>query len=228
LAKAIELEAEHGYNVIQFNKFEFWPTEKDYWNPAKDVRKRMRYYTWDANYQFRAFKVSPGVTIHEGSGHYPIFPYSAPYKVAPTKFVLRHYGIRSYEQGMKKIFRDRLPRYDPEETRRGWHIHYDFVAKDPRRMVAESSALTRYVEGDSWNLHKTFDSTGGVSSNLGYYLTRLVRPSFYPRDLSSLAIDVARRRYIDRWGGREDKMSRLVRRVIFGDWVRRFLFDAKE
>jgi len=43
LNEAVQLEAQKNYNLIQFNNFEFWPTEKDYDSPEKDVRKRLRY-----------------------------------------------------------------------------------------------------------------------------------------------------------------------------------------
>jgi glycosyltransferase involved in cell wall biosynthesis len=228
LAEAVELEAERGYNVIQFDRFEFWPTEKDYRSSVKDVRKRLRYYTWDGDYQFRCWKVVEGITVQEGSGHYPVFPSNIPYRVSPSKFVLRHYGIRSYEHGIKKIFHDRLPRYDAQEKRRGWHIHYDFVARIPNRIIAQSSKLTRYIDGADWNSTRTFDSTGGVSGNLGYYLATVIRPGLSLRAFLSLAIDVIRRRFIDKWGSRQDMLSNLIRRIIFGNWVRRVLFELEK
>ena len=142
--------------------------------------------------------------------------------------MLRHYGIRSYEQGLKKIFRDRLPRYDAQEKRRGWHIHYDFIARDPHRLVVNSSELTEYYRGTPWNLQQTFDSTQGVSGNLGYFLANLVRPNASLRDFLAVAIDLSRRRYIAKWGNRQSKLSRFVRKIIFSSWVRLLIFDWRD
>ena len=81
LKKAVEHEAQRGYNIIQFNRFEFWPTEKDHLN-EEDVRSRVKYYTWDRAYQFRCWRVVPGVTVRRGralsdfSSEYSIYPFA--------------------------------------------------------------------------------------------------------------------------------------------------------
>src|SRR5208283_5249448 len=57
LSEAIEIEALKGHNLIQFDNFEFWPTEKDRTSRVRDVRKRIRYYSWHDDDQFRCWKV---------------------------------------------------------------------------------------------------------------------------------------------------------------------------
>jgi hypothetical protein len=70
--------------------------------------------------------------------------------------VLRHYRIRSYEQGLKKVFEERLPRYSPSELERGWHRHYSNFTKAKESFVIDSSKLTKYDEDGKWNLDANF------------------------------------------------------------------------
>jgi len=162
LKSAIEREASEGYNVIQFNHFEFWPTEKDWDSLERDVRKRIKYYTFNDNFQFRCWRVFPGISVAEGGSHYPNFPRGQPVCLSPTKFVLQHYPIRSYEQGLRKVFRDRLPRYAPEEKRKGWGIHYDHFKEEREFFIIDSNKLTRYNDDGNWNLTRTFDGSFGA------------------------------------------------------------------
>jgi len=173
LKESIELEDHKGYNLIQFNNFEFWPTEKDQDSAEKDIRKRFKYYTWNDDYRFRAWKVYPGTVIHTTAGHYPKFPVDIDYKVSPNKFILRHYKFRSYEHGLKKVFDERLQRYSQKEFKKGWHIHYAKFGKDKKYFVIDSSKLSEYKENGDWNLARTFDGYFGAcdtSSTVSIFL----------------------------------------------------------
>ena len=46
-------------------------------------------------------------------------------RVFPIPFLLRHYPIRGQTHGTRKVFEDRLPRFDRAERDRGWHVQYD-------------------------------------------------------------------------------------------------------
>ncbi len=162
LKNAIELEDTKGYNLIQFNNFEFWPTEKDQGKSEPDVRRRLKHYTWNDDLQFRCWKINPGIQVTRTAGHYPIFPKNVKPKTSDTKYVLRHYRIRSYPHGLRKIFVDRLPRYPSEEKKLGRHIHYDNFKRDPTYFIIHSDNLNEYMDDDKWNLKKTFDWTWGV------------------------------------------------------------------
>ncbi len=63
----------------------------------------------------------------------------------PFKFLLRHYSIRTQEQGERKIFDGlkRLNRYDSEV--RGWHVQYDELSKR-RSFVWDPETLLRFDE----------------------------------------------------------------------------------
>jgi glycosyltransferase involved in cell wall biosynthesis len=162
LKEAIEMEARNGFNLIQFNDFEFFPTEKDLENVEPDVRKRLKHYTWNDDLQFRCWKVCPGVKVTGTAGHYPVFPKNVKHKVVKTKYVLRHYRIRSYEHGLRKVFTDRLPRYLPEEKNVGRHIHYDNFKRDRSCFIIHSDNLMEYKDDHRWVTKKTFDWTWGV------------------------------------------------------------------
>jgi len=163
LSDAIEIEAEKGYNLIQFNNFEFWPTERDHDNLEEtDVRKRLKYYTWNDDVQYRCWKAYPDMKVDQGGSHFPSFPAGISANISPNKFVLRHYKIRSYEHGLRKVFAERLSRYTSEERNLGWHVHYDNFEKDRRYFVIDSTKLTKYNDDGNWKLIKTFDGTFGA------------------------------------------------------------------
>jgi predicted RNase H-like nuclease (RuvC/YqgF family) len=91
------------------------------------------------------------------TGHFPVFPLAQEVKISPNKFILRHYRIRSYEQGLKKVFEDRLPRYAPSESKRGWHRHYSNFTREKQSFVIDSKKLTKYNEDGKWNMERTLD-----------------------------------------------------------------------
>ena len=164
LEKAIESDDQKGYNLIQFNNFEFWPTEQDYASHESDARKRIRYYTWNDDMQFRCWKIIPNIRVTGTTGHYPQFPEGHKVRIPHTKYILRHYRIRSYEQGVRKIFIDRLPRYPEEDRKKGLHVQYDKFERDPKFFIINSKNLTLYQENTKWNLKKTFDWTWGLQA----------------------------------------------------------------
>ena len=102
------------------------------------------------------------MSVFETYGHDTNCPDGIRTKVSPNKFVLRHYKIRSYEHGLRKIFSKRLPRFLPEDRTKGWNVQYDNIGTDRNYFVIDSTKLTRYDEDGNWNLTKTFDSSFGA------------------------------------------------------------------
>ncbi len=164
LGDAIESEDRKGYNMIRFNNFEFWPTEKDENSHESDVRKRLKYYTFNDDTQFRVWKIYPGITITGTAGHYPVFPGNVRIRIPGTKYILRHYRIRSYQHGLKKVFSERLPRYPPEEREKGRHVHYDAFTREKKFFIIYSGNLNRYNDDGKWVAKKTFDWTWGLKA----------------------------------------------------------------
>lgn len=162
LKGAIESDDHNGHNLIRFNNFEFWPTERDRNSSESDVRKRIRYYTWNDDLQFRCWKVYPDTEVVPGGGHYPKFQNNVKIALCPTKYALRHYRVRSYQHGLRKIFDERLPRYSKMERSKGWHLHYDKFGRDESFFIIDSRNLNKYEDDGKWSVKKTFDWTWGL------------------------------------------------------------------
>jgi len=160
LQESIEREHNNGYNLIQFDNFEFWPTDEDD-SSETDIRKRSKYYSWDDCYQFRAFRNYEDVDVWTTGGHLPIFPKGIKVSLCPTRYVLRHYEIRGYEHGLRKV-RERLTRYS-EEDKQKWNVHGKYSNFDQARStyVIPSERLNRYDDDGRWNRDRKFDGHRG-------------------------------------------------------------------
>lgn len=157
LLEAITTEDGHGFNIIQFDNFDFCLTKKDYQSREPDIRKRLRFYEWTDDYRYKAWRFYQGATYRDSGGHYPVFPGWVKPKVSPRKLVVRHYPFRSPEQAMRKVFKERLPRYAQEERAIGWHLHYDGFKEDPGFFIRDSRLLSEYKEDCEWDTTKRVD-----------------------------------------------------------------------
>jgi hypothetical protein len=144
LARAIAEEDSRGYNVIQFNDFEFHLTDQDYNSNEPDIRKRLKFYTWWGDFLYTAWKYYPGTSYRESAGHFPIFPKGIETKISPRKFVMRHYRFRTPEQAVRIVFKEGLPRYSKKELAKGWHHNYDNCEEDPCSFIQDSTKLSYY------------------------------------------------------------------------------------
>jgi len=148
-------EEKKGYEVVQFDTFEFWPTRLD--NPTEnDVRRRMKYYTWTSAWNFRAYRWSEMSRFHE---HYPTPAPGRILKISPNIFVLRHYRFRSFDHGMRKTFQERLPRFASKSEK--W-VHYDNCLPNEDFFVRDPNELNRYVEDGRWIRSRKFDPMFGT------------------------------------------------------------------
>jgi len=160
LCESIEREHDAGYNLIQFDDFEFWPTDED--DPSvRDVRKRIRHYSWNDCYQFIAWRNYDGVDIWTSGGHLPIFPKGTKVSLGPTRYVLRHYEIRGYEHGLRKV-RERLARYSEDDMRR-WNLEKEYLRFGQERStyIIPAEKLNRYEETGQWKVYRKFDGHRG-------------------------------------------------------------------
>jgi glycosyltransferase involved in cell wall biosynthesis len=160
LYEAIAREDQLGFNVIQFDNFDFCLTERDYESREPDIRKRLRFYTWCDDYRYKAWKYCRGATLRDGGGHYPVFPGGVKARVSPRKLVMRHYRFRSLEQAFRKVFAERLPRYAPEELAIRWHVGYYRLERDARFFVHDSRLLSEYSETGGWDVTRRLDYPG--------------------------------------------------------------------
>ena len=161
LAQGLKAEAAKGYGLIQFDCFEFWPTREDDMS-KRDVRRRMRHYTWTDSFHYRAYRWVPGISAAETGGHYPIVPPGITLVVSPRKFMIRHYKIRSYQHGLRKVFKERLPRFGREKEPQGWNLQYDKFLPTEQFFVGDTGKFTLYSEDGKWLKVRKFDTTFGA------------------------------------------------------------------
>jgi hypothetical protein len=124
LAEAIERVDRAGYNAIDFQLFNFWPTHERF-AAGEDLRQAFSHYqpgSWFDRLQIKCWKKQPQrVDLASSGGHEVVF---AGRQVFPIKFLLRHYPLRSQAHAERKIFEERQPRFAKEEEARGWHVQY--------------------------------------------------------------------------------------------------------
>lgn len=77
--------------------------------------------------QLNCWRQPPGTRVELAwSGRHTVrFP---GLRVFPYNFLMHHYPIRSVDQGRRKIFSERLPRFRVDERLQGWHSHYDHLS----------------------------------------------------------------------------------------------------
>ena len=69
----------------------------------------------------------------------PVFPSDMPVRLSPTRFVMRHYSIRGWEQGRRKVFEERLGRYSEFDKALFKMKKYDNYRDDPSTFVIDPS-----------------------------------------------------------------------------------------
>ena len=116
-----------GFNAVDHTVLDFWPID-DTFRAGTDPERHFRHFAFGAYpghfVQVKAWKNVGPVDLASSGGHDVAFPGR---RVYPYKFLLKHYPIRSDEHGHRKVFKDRRPRWDPEERTGGWHVQYDHV-----------------------------------------------------------------------------------------------------
>jgi hypothetical protein len=116
------------------------------------VRKKLRFYTYSDDFRYKAWKHHPKATDRETGGHYPIFPPGMRLNLSQRKFIMRHYRFRSPQQAMRRIFKDRLPRYSAEErASKLWHVQYDGFKADPQSFVMNSKQFSYKNDENKWD-----------------------------------------------------------------------------
>jgi SAM-dependent methyltransferase len=143
LRDAIYFVDQSGFNCIDHTVLNFHPV-----NPMPDegdLEHRFRFFEFGQHpahfLELKAWKnlgVRPARA--ESGGHDTVFPGR---RVYPYKFLLQHYPIRSQSHGERKVFFERIARFDPEERALGWHSHYDDIDQ-PHRFVREPAELVEY------------------------------------------------------------------------------------
>jgi hypothetical protein len=112
------------------------------------VEERLRWFEFGRRpghfVQIKAWRQVPGErhALAPSGGHAIDRPAR---RVFPLKFLVKHYPLRSEEQALRKIHRDRLPRVAGEREALGWHTQYDRYA-DGTLPQWRRSALTPWSD----------------------------------------------------------------------------------
>jgi len=139
LADALQIVSCYGFNAVEYRVVTFKPIDNGYHG---DPEKYFRHYTLDAldsglPHVKTWFQGSERVDLHTHGGHQVLF---AGRSVFPVPFVLKHYPIRSQEQGERKLWRDRLPRYSQAEKAMRWHEQYNGL-KQGQSLISDPKDL---------------------------------------------------------------------------------------
>ena len=117
-----------GFNSIDHTVAIFYPVDNDF-TAGANFEAYFKYFEFtDRPGQFveiNAWKnLGRRVSLSKSGGHEIRFKGRRTY---PFRFLLKHYPVRSQAHGEKKIFRERKPRWLPQERASGWHTHYDHI-----------------------------------------------------------------------------------------------------
>jgi hypothetical protein len=122
-----------GFSAINYARVTFRPVNDDF-RAGMDPEEHFRFFerSHAGDVQVKAWcQPTEMVNLAESGGHDASFPGRSIY---PKKFILKHYPIRTLEQGRRKIFAERLGRFHPDERAAGWHVQYDHIQRDGLRL----------------------------------------------------------------------------------------------
>jgi len=130
-----------GFNSIDHTVVEFYPVDNNF-PMGEDFEKYFRFFEFGKRprhfLQIKTWKnLGKKISLADSGGHEVFFEGRIVY---PFKFLLKHYPIRSQYHGEKKIFKERKPRYNPNERVKGWHTHYDYI-KEGYSFIKKSKEL---------------------------------------------------------------------------------------
>lgn len=135
-----------GFNLINFKLFDFKIT-----NPVdsgEPVEQKLQYYAEADSFnsrQVKAWKKCSEIDLVTYGGH---LAKVADPRLFPIRFILKHYPVRSIEQGTKKILNERLARYSKVEKAKNWHVQYDHYSREakklPKELLVDESKLEKF------------------------------------------------------------------------------------
>jgi glycosyltransferase involved in cell wall biosynthesis len=138
LLDALRRMDREGYNAADHKVLSFHPTDDFY---AGDPEGHFRHYSDDGVDNrlphVKAWKNLGRVSLARTGGHQAEF---AGRRICPEKLILKHYPIRSSQQGARKVLRERMPRFDPVERAMSWHVQYDGLART-RQWIRDPATL---------------------------------------------------------------------------------------
>lgn len=141
LSEMISFVDSLGYNAIDTTVIDFRMTKKDDNTFGKngyfEIGRKPSHFS-----QIKTWKKCNDIDLANSAGHLAIFKDQ---KVYPLKILNKHYPLRSFEQAKRKIFKDRLPRFEKEKNEKGWHRQYDKIVKD-EDLIYDEANLNKFDE----------------------------------------------------------------------------------
>jgi len=109
LLEYIDTVKKYGYNIIHGRIYNFYPTKEDDYS-ITNYSERIKYFqSWNLYPQEKIFLYHPTINFYTRYAHWCLRDNR---RVCINPGVIsKHYNWVSYEQGVKKIFKDRKPRY---------------------------------------------------------------------------------------------------------------------
>lgn len=161
LREGLFLVSRVGYDAVDFTVV-VHPAVDEAFVAGMDHERHFRHFAFSSPFwdflRLNAFRpAGRDVCLTSSGGHEAIFEGR---RVFPFKFLMRHYPIRGQAHGERKIFRERIGRWHPAETARGWHIQYDGLTHG-QNLLADPSGL------------RLFDDTSFLEEFLAERLTGL-------------------------------------------------------
>ena len=143
-----------GFNAVDHTVLNFVPVDDGFvsgTSPEVYFRQFRFGSSPDMLVQIKAWKQPPGgrVDLRSSGGHQALFPGR---RVFPYRFLLKHYPVRSQTHGERKIFVDRVARWNPDERARGWHTHYDTIAPG-HSFIASATNTLEFLSPDSYQTY---------------------------------------------------------------------------
>lgn len=162
-----------GFNAVDFSVATFHPVD-DSFVPGNDFGSHFRWFEFPATAatlpHVAAWDAAAGrASLASSGGHDASFERR---RVYPYRFLRKHYPIRSQAHGEQKVLVERVPRWDPDERARGWHVHYDEASKS-RSFLRDRDGLARY-DDDFADAYMTLRLLGPVETKaVGAWRRRL-------------------------------------------------------
>jgi glycosyltransferase involved in cell wall biosynthesis len=145
LKDAIYRVDQEGFNAIDHITVEFHPIDNGFQQDT-DFEDYFQYFSFGAQgsdfVRINTWKnTGQSILLAAQAGHQVLFEGR---RVYPYRFLIKHYPIRSQEQGIQKVFRERLPRFLPAAKAKGWHAQYDALQEN-HNFLKNKVTLTRFV-----------------------------------------------------------------------------------
>ena len=130
LREGLDRVAFDGYQLVNFKLYNFRLTAQTVLpQPCTSFEAAMPLYSATERFnqrQVKAWCAHPQADLAALGGHHVRLPGG---RVYPTRFIHKHYPVRSLEHGQRKIMSERKARFSKAEKARGWHVQYDHLAE---------------------------------------------------------------------------------------------------